>query len=219
MIEQGEEKYIILVLEKDFDFLLHIDAVILCLVGGAFLAIFLLFRLFNWRGRLFMSRFEIEKAQFGLHNQKITLRPNNTDRQIAYQIWVELSTRKIGLEIDLENDVVIEIYDSWYSFFSVVRHLIKDIPATKFLRKDTEQIIYLSIELLNEGLRPHLTRWQSKFRRWYDQKINSSEMAETSPQEIQKNFPQYEELFKDLMQVNKNLINYRKKMYELVTYP
>ena len=100
----------------------------------------------------------------GIGGQKIFLRPNTTDLQIAYKIWVELSTRKIGLPIDLNHDVLLEVYDSWYEFFSVTRNHIKDVPATRFRRKDTEQIIMLSIDILNLEVRPHLTRWQARFR-------------------------------------------------------
>lgn len=161
--------------------------------------------------------FEIDEAEFGLGNQKVKIRPNDIDRQIAYKIWVELSTRKVGIEVDLDNDVIAEIYDSWYSFFSVTRELIKDVPVSKFRRKDTERIIALSIDVLNSGIRPHLTKWQARFRRWYEFQLRQDENSALHPQDIQKKFPDYEELKKDILTVNKNLIGYRKKMYQLVS--
>lgn len=164
-----------------------------------------------------IRRFEIDEAEFGLGNQKIKLKPNITDMQIAYKIWVELSTRKIGLPVDFENDVISEVYDSWYSFFAVTRELIKEVPVSRFRRSDTEAIIRLSIEVLNNGIRPHLTLWQAKFRRWYDSEIDNDENKHLSPQEIQKKFPEYNELVEDLRVVNQRLIQYRIKMHELVT--
>lgn len=173
--------------------------------------------------RLFLSMrgpwrpYEIDEAEFGLGNQKVKIRPNDIDRQIAYKIWVELSTRKVGLEIDLDNDVISEIYDSWYSFFSVTRELIKDVPVSKFRRKDTERIIALSIDVLNSGIRPHLTKWQARFRRWYEFQLQKEENSDCHPQDIQKRFSDYEDLKGDILAVNKNLIGYRKKMYQLVS--
>lgn len=161
--------------------------------------------------------FEIDEAEFGLGDHKVKIRPNDIDRQIAYKIWVELSTRKVGLEIDLDNDVISEIYDSWYSFFSVTRELLKDVPVSKFRRKDTERIIALSIDVLNTGIRPHLTKWQARFRRWYEFQLAKDENADLHPQDIQKKFPDYEELKKDIVAVNKNLIGYRKTMHQLVS--
>jgi hypothetical protein len=139
---------------------------------------------------------------------------------VAYAIWVELSTRKIGLPIDLKHDVITEIYDSWYNFFSVTRDLIKSIPVVQVKRAGTQAIIKLSIEVLNEGLRPHLTEWQARFRAWYDREIKRYGAAEgkevLDPQQIQEQFPKFKDLQADLQRVNNALIKYRKKMRELV---
>ena len=145
----------------------------------------------------------------------MAFKPNDTDRQIAYSIWVELSTRKIGLPIDLDHDVISDVYDSWYNFFGVTRELVKTIPVSKVRNDSTGKIIKLSIEVLNEGLRPHLTQWQARYRRWYEHKIKDN--FDMSPQDIQKGFPEYDALSSDLLAVNNRLIKYRSKMNELVT--
>lgn len=167
----------------------------------------------NVRGR----DFEIDEAEFGIGNQKIKLKPNVIDKQIAYKIWVELSTRKIGLEIDLEDDVISEIYDSWFSFFSVTRELIKDVPVSRFQRKETEKIIRLSIDVLNQGLRPHLTKWQARYRRWYERQLDASTNCDLEPQALQKTYPKFDELSADLLAVNKRLMVYRSRMYGVIT--
>jgi hypothetical protein len=112
---------------------------------------------------------EINEASLGIGSNKITIKPNQEDMQIAYKLWVEVSTRKIGLEIDLEHDVIKEIYDSWHEFFNITRELTKSIPISK-IRKNvsTRQLVYVSIDLLNNGIRPHLTKWQARFRSFTD---------------------------------------------------
>lgn len=161
------------------------------------------------------SDFEIDMAEMGIGSHKISFKPNLRDQEIAYKIWVELSTRKIGLPIDLEHDVVSEIYDSWHNFFSITRELIKDIPVSKVKHSSTRQIITLSIAVLNEGLRPHLTNWQARFRRWYDRQLQNGN-DDIDPQAIQAKYPKFEELNKDLEIVNKRLMKFREKMRELV---
>lgn len=161
------------------------------------------------------SNFEIDTAEMGIGSQKISFKPNLRDQEIAYKIWVELSTRKIGLPIDLDHDVISEIYDSWHSFFSITRELIKDIPVSKVKNPSTRKIITLSITLLNKGLRPHLTTWQARFRRWYDKQLESAK-DDADPQSIQAKYPKFDELKKDIETVNKRLIMYREKMHELV---
>jgi hypothetical protein len=204
------EDYFSVIVSKHFDVTLHVSTVPLLFVI-AVVGLLVAFRHYV-DGQSFSS-FEIDSAEFGLGDHKVSLKPNNTDVQIAYSIWVELSTRKIGLPIDLDNDVIVEIYDSWYSFFAVTRELIKTIPVSKTRNDSTRQIIEISISVLNLGLRPHLTKWQARFRHWYDSDIEGKKIIE--PQETQKKFPSYKDLAKDLMVVNQNLINYRKKMRRL----
>ena len=158
---------------------------------------------------------EIDEVQLGIGKGSITLHPNETDKQIAYAIWVELSTRKIGLPIEPEHDVIEEIYNSWYAFFGIVRELVKGIPVSKLEREDTKKIIELSISVLNIGLRPHLTEWQAKFRRWYREECSND--TASSPQEIQRRFNEYDALVSDMMKINENLMEFRKKMKEVIS--
>ena len=176
-----------------------------------------------WRlvaGGFSFKNFEIDQAEIGIGTHKFSFKPNMTDKQVAYAIWVELSTRKIGLPIDFEHDVISEIYDSWFNFFSVTRDLIKGIPAIKVKRDSTQTIIKLSIQVLNEGLRPHMTKWQARFRHWYDRELAKYDKGDGTevldPQLIQAKFPKYEELKVDMERVNQSLIKYRDKMHNLV---
>lgn len=204
-----------IILDHSFGLKVEASGLIVLILITILLLLFIFRLIFSSRGA--WRSYEIDEAEFGLGNQKVKIRPNDIDRQIAYKIWVELSTRKVGLEIDLDNDIISEIYDSWYSFFSVTRELIKDVPVSKLRRKDTERIIALSIDVLNTGIRPHLTKWQARFRRWYEFQLAKDENADFHPQDIQKEFPDYNALQEDILTVNKNLIGYRKKMYQLVS--
>lgn len=207
------DELFVFILGKDLSVHLSASAIVVMIAVLAALGV-LAIRLF---GHPAWHTFDIEEAEFGLGDQKITLRPNDTDRQIAYKIWVELSTRKIGLEIDLDHDVIVEVYDSWYSFFAVTRELIKDIPVRKFRRRDTEKIVRLSIEVLNNGLRPHLTKWQARFRHWYEYQMENAPEADLEPQKVQRKFPRFAELETEIQEVNGRLMKYRDKMRELIT--
>jgi hypothetical protein len=165
---------------------------------------------------IFTKDVEIDSTEFGFGQSKITLKPNIGDKTVAYKIWVELSTRKVGLDIDFDHDVISEIYDSWYAFFDVTRELIKDIPIGKVRNSSTRKIIQLSIDVLNLGLRPHLTKWQARFRRWYQYKLTEDSIAQYNPQEIQRQFPQYDEMIADMKKLNGKLIRYRERMDALV---
>jgi len=166
-------------------------------------------------GRIGLGSFELDSAGIGIGDTNVSFKPNRTDRQIAYAIWVELSTRKVGLAIDPEHDVISEVYDSWYSFFGVTRDLIKEVPAHKLKSKGTRAIVRASVQVLNEGLRPHLTQWQARYRRWYEKTLKDDDIRD--PQSVQQEFPKYDDLVKDLLEINAKLIEYRRAMYELAT--
>lgn len=203
--------------QSDHAFTLSVS---LWLLVAAFVLLVALILWRVWAGGFNFQNFEIDQADIGIGDQKFTFKPNLTDKQVAYAIWVELSTRKIGLPIDFEHDVISEVYDSWHSFFTVTRDLVKGIPAQKVRRDSTQKIIKLSIEVLNEGLRPHLTRWQARFRHWYDRELRKyDESAGTEvldPQLIQERFPKFAELKSDMERVNQSLIKYRERMHRLV---
>jgi len=137
----------------------------------------------------------------------VKIRPSYEDIQVAHKAWVELVTRKAALPFEPDHDVISEVYDSWYALFQEMRSLTKTIPAEKVRgSKDTQELVRLLVDALNKGLRPHLTQWQARFRHWYDEALKKN--AGKSPQEVQREYPQYHELVDDLIKVNKQLVEY-----------
>jgi len=187
---------------------------IICVIAFVILIIALV-RMYRKRW-IFYKNIEIDSAEFGIIGQKLKIRPNYMNINIAYKVWVELNTRKIGIKIDFKNDVIYEVYNSWYQFFGITRNLLKELPATKIrLDKDTRELIEISIKILNESLRPHLTMWQAKFRKWYETALKLKENTDRSPQLIQIEYPEYDLLSEDMIRINNNLINYKKTIYKL----
>lgn len=160
--------------------------------------------------RGWFSRWRVEEAQISLGKiGHVKIKPSTDDIQIAHRAWIELVTRKAGLAFDQQNDVIAEIYDSWYTLFTCMRDLAKQVPADRIrTNENTRKLVVLLVDALNQGLRPHLTKWQAKFRRWYSARL--VDFPEKSPQEIQKEFPQYEELVSDLQVVNQQLVEYEQ---------
>lgn len=159
------------------------------------------------------SSIEIDEVELGIGNSKIKLKYDSRDREIAYKLWVELNTRKIGLVYDEDNDVLVDVYNSWYEFFKVSRELLKAIPQSKLA--STPQLIELSLEILNVGLRPHLTKWQAKFRKWYSSELLKNENDKKTPQEIQRQYAYYDELIADLKLTNQKMVQYKNLLYEI----
>ncbi len=149
----------------------------------------------------------------GIGDSSLTLKYNSKDQEIAYKLWVELNTRKIGLAFEPENDVIEEVYNSWYSFFGIARNLMKEIPINKV--KNGSDLVELTGDVLNKGLRPHLTKWQAKFRKWYEENRQLEEYQGKTPQEIQRCYPLYDELEKDLLETNRHMIEYKTVLRQI----
>lgn len=160
--------------------------------------------------------FEIDGTELGIGNQKITLKPSYEDIQIAYKLWVELNTRKIGIPIDFKHDVIIEVYNSWYEFFKITRDLIKSIPISKIKKSgDTSKLVDVAIDVLNVGMRPHLTQWQARFRKWYKTESDKKENDDITPQDLQTRYPEYDSMIQDMKMVNEKLIKYKDILREI----
>ena len=70
------------------------------------------------------------------------------------------------------------------------------------------QNLDILIKTLNDGLRPHLTQWQAKFRRWYDIEIQKEENKDKTPQKIQSKYDEYESLVQDLKETNDKMVQF-----------
>jgi hypothetical protein len=50
---------------------------------------------------------------------------NYKNIEIAHKIYIELITRKAAIEIEEGKDVIVEVYNSWYSLFQITREELK----------------------------------------------------------------------------------------------
>ncbi|RKE04064.1 hypothetical protein [Marinifilum flexuosum] len=140
---------------------------------------------------------------------------NYKNIEIAHRIYIELITRKAALEIEEDKDVIVEVYNSWYSLFNITRDELKSIDGV--LIKDnnkSNELVGLLTDILNKGLRPHLTEYQAKFRKWYNEQIEIDNSS--SPQEIQANYEDFTPLMNSMKQVNTNLMDYSKQLKKII---
>lgn len=172
--------------------------------------------IYLWRRRSALKQWEAVEVEIPFGGGKVKIVPNHEVVKIAHQAWTELVTRKAGLKFDDQNDVVAEVYNSWFELFKEIRLLIKSIPAHRLREsEDARQLVSLLVSTLNDGLRPHLTRWQARYRRWYKAAEAEPQHLNASPQEIQKKFPEYQLLTEDLKRINDQMIQFANELRRL----
>ncbi|PSV54717.1 hypothetical protein [Photobacterium sp. GB-1] len=150
---------------------------------------------------------------------EVKIKANTEDKKVAHRIWTELVTRKAAIPFQRDKDVIVEVYDSWHSLFLCVREQISAIPVEKLRNRekvDIEKLIDISTKVLNDGLRPHLTEWQAKYRAWYTAAQCDGKYSELTPQDLQRQYPQYDELVSDIESVNLKLAAFANELKKIV---
>lgn len=142
---------------------------------------------------------------------------NHDNLYIANRIHIELTTRKAAILIDENNDSIEEIYDSWYKLFNIIRDEIKTVPGKYLKNHDpTKALIGLTRKILNEGLRPHLTEHQAKFRKWLEYAKEVEVNKKLTPQDLQRKYPDFDNLVTSMKEVNLILANYANELDKLI---
>lgn len=157
---------------------------------------------------------KINEVTFNMGIGSITITNNKEVAKIAHNAYIEIITRKVGLKFEDDKDVIVEVYDSWYTMFGIIRNLTKDIEMNKY-NEDVQKLEKVLIDVLNLGLRPHLTTWQAKFRKWYSEFDSSKHEDVHTPQQIQKKYPEYNELIKDLKNTNEKMLEFANQLKKL----
>ena len=97
--------------------------------------------------------------------------------------------------------------------FTDTRELLKDLPI-KSIEK-CEQLPKIIMDFLNEVMRPYLSKWGVKFNKWYEIESKKEENKENDDITIQRAYPQYDELIRDLLDVNKKVISYTENLRKI----
>ena len=152
------------------------------------------------------QRWKAQEITLGFGGATMRLMPDDEVARIAHHAWAELVTRKAGIQVE-EDDVIVEVYDSWYSLFGALRLLAREVPVSALSKpSDAKTLLDTLMTTMNDGLRPHLTRHHAAFRHWWE---GPSDLAaqDMSPQERQRLYPKYAELMSDIRDVNCNLMD------------
>lgn len=184
---------------------------------GAILAVVIVRLGWPFVQRKFFRGYRTRAVRLAFAGLEVDICPDNETRRIAYQAWVEIQSRKVGLLFEEDHDVICEVYNSWYQLFGVLRNLAKSLPADRLKDcDDTRRVVDVLMMALNEGLRPHLTRWQARFRHWYELEIAKDKDGDVSPQDVQRRYPKYQELVTDLKSVNKEFVAFATSLLKVV---
>jgi hypothetical protein len=130
---------------------------------------------------------------------------DSTQRRAAWALYVELVTRVAVQELANDAGLLRESLNSLYTLFGTTREILReagpDVGATR------ESIGGLAIAVLNQGLRPFLTKWHPLLQTWEAQRQN-----EKSPKEHEKAWSEEPILRQDLEALRQELEVYSQAL-------
>lgn len=117
----------------------------------------------------------------GVISVKGTWEPNRLEKSAAWDMYVELITRVSVEELRNGEGILREALDSLYSIFDSTRTILKKYGTVvaKPRKKKTEYSFgYLAVIILNQVLRPYLTKWHPLLKDYESRKPGSMSIKE-----------------------------------------
>ncbi len=87
-----------------------------------------------------------------------------TERSAAWELYVELVTRVAIQSIDADAGSMREVLNSLYSLFGSTREILR--KAGPSVGATPDSVGGIAIAVLNNGLRPFLSKWHAQLQEW-----------------------------------------------------
>jgi hypothetical protein len=103
---------------------------------------------------------------FGLG--KAEVEPDYAEQQVAWILYVELSTRVALQPLDPEHGLLREALASLHSIFTTTRTVLRE--AGPHVAGHPNSVGAVAIKVLNQGMRPFLAKWHPLLSEWETQR-------------------------------------------------
>ena len=137
-----------------------------------------------------------------------------TERNAAWELYVELVTRVAVQSLNPQEGLVREAMNSLYSLFGSTREILR--KAGPKVGASHDSVGGIAIAVLNNGLRPFLSKWHPLLLEWEEGKEDG-----VSPQAHEKAWSQETIVRSDLNSLRQGLEQYANALAEIagVTVP
>lgn len=145
-----------------------------------------------------------------------TWEPDESERQAAWEMYVELVTRISIAELKPDEGLLRDALTSLYSLFETTRNILRQYgPGIAQPKgKDNISFGYLAVAVLNTVLRPLLSKWHPLLLDYESQKTSA-----ISPLEHEQKWGKGEELRQEINNVREILLLYADLLAEVANVP
>jgi hypothetical protein len=145
-----------------------------------------------------------------------TWEPDETERNAAWEMYVELITRISLAELKPDQGLLREALSSLYTLFDTTRKILCKYGPSVAQPKGEDEISfgYLAVAILNAVLRPVLANWHPLLLYYESARDNT-----LSPLEYERQWENHEELRQVLDDVRSVLIEYANVLAQVAGVP
>lgn len=134
--------------------------------------------------------------------------PDPTERNAAWSLYIELVTRIAVQSLEVDQGTVREAMNSLYSLFSSTREILKQAGPKVGISHNS--VGGIAIAVLNNGLRPFLSKWHPLLKVWEDKRS-----VNTGTIEHEKTWTEEPKLRQELEILRSNLEKYSDALAEI----
>jgi len=131
-----------------------------------------------------------------------------TERNAAWELYVELVTRIAVQSLSADTGTIREALNSLYSLFGSTREILR--KAGPKVGASHDSVGGIAIAVLNNGLRPFLSRWHPQLQAWEVKKADG-----ISPQVHEKAWEQEPALRSELETLRRDLEQYANALAKI----
>lgn len=145
-----------------------------------------------------------------------TWKPDESERNAAWEMYVELITRISVVELKSDEGLLREALSSLYTLFGTTRTILRKYGPSIAQPKGKDDLSfgYLAVAILNTVLRPVLAKWHPMLRDY-----ESTRSGSVSPLEHERQWDKHDELRQVLNDVRGTLIEYTDLLAEVAEVP
>ncbi|PSR15738.1 hypothetical protein C8255_21540 [filamentous cyanobacterium CCP3] len=139
---------------------------------------------------------------------EIQLETVRISRGAAWALYVEMTTRVATQQLEEGHGLLREALDSLYSLFATTRQILKE--GGPDVGTSPQSVGGIAIQMLNQGLRPFLSKWHPQLKIWESYCPDG-----VSAKEHEQNWLQESQMRQELKALGQNLEQFTNELAKI----
>lgn len=131
---------------------------------------------------------------------QIGLVVSRNDREVAWKIYTQIATRIAVVDFNEDYDSFFLVNESLHALFLLIRDQLGEIPVERLRRDRKDELVTFYTSILNEGIRPYLSKWHMPISKWIE--TEKKRHPDATYYELEQTFPKRKEILADIRAMN-----------------